>query len=66
MIKYSFKQGLLKGIKYLLIFLIPVLVDKFIIAYPEIAQLTVGGILVMLVNFIKIKAFKGGEINSTT
>ena len=63
MIKYSFKKGILKGIKYCIIFLIPILVDKFIIAYPEIAQLTVSGLLVMLVNFIKVKAFKGGEID---
>ena len=53
--KYDWKVGLSKGFKYVVIFLVPVIIDKFIVAYPELAQLTVGGLLVMLVNFIKIK-----------
>lgn len=52
---YSLKQGLLKGVKYFVIFLLPVLVDKFVIGYPEYAQLTIGGLLVILVNYLKIK-----------
>jgi len=52
---YSFKKTLLKGIKYFVIFLLPVLVDKLIVAYPAIAQLTLGGILVMIVNWLKVR-----------
>ena len=52
---YSFKKTLLKGAKYLIIFALPVLVDRFIVSYPEIAQLSVGGILVMLCNWLKVK-----------
>ena len=53
--KYSLKTGILKAIKYGIIFALPVLVNQFIVGFPEIAQLTVGGILVMIVNAIKIK-----------
>jgi len=52
--KFNFKQGLLKMLKYIAIFIIPVLADKFIISYPQIAQITVGGILVFIVNYLKI------------
>ena len=54
-ITFSFKQNIVKGIKYFVIFLIPVLVDKFIVSYPEIGQLTIGGLLVMAVNFLKVR-----------
>lgn len=56
--KYSLKIGLLKALKYIAIFALPVLVDQFVVAYPQLAQLTVGGILVMLTNYLKIKAQK--------
>jgi len=56
--KYSFKKGLVKLLKYIIIFALPVLADKLIISYPEIAQLTAGGILVMIVNYLKVKASK--------
>ena len=52
---YSLKTGLLKGLKYFALFLLPVLVDKFVISYPEVAQLTVGGLLVVASNWLKIK-----------
>jgi len=52
---FNFKQGALKMVKYFIIFIIPVLVDKFIIQYPEIAQVTIGAILVGITNYIKIK-----------
>ena len=52
---YSLKQGLLKAVKYFLLFGVPILVDKFVYSYPELAQLTVGGILVGLANFLKVK-----------
>ena len=53
--KYSIKKGLTKVVKYSLIFLLPILVDRFIVSYPELAQLSVGGILVGIVNLLKIK-----------
>lgn len=53
--EFSFKKMVLKGIKYAVLFVIPVLVDKFIVNYPEWAQLTVGSLLVMAVNFLKIR-----------
>jgi len=44
-----------KGVKYAVIFALPMLVNAFIFEFPDIAQITVGGLLVMLVNFLKIK-----------
>lgn len=52
---YSFKKTIGKGIKYFLIFLFPILVDRLVISYPDIAQLTVGALLVMLVNWLKVR-----------
>jgi len=37
---YSFKHGLYKALKYVVIFILPALVDKFIISYPEISGIT--------------------------
>ena len=51
--EYSFKKTLLKGVKYFIIFGIPFLVNQFIFAYPEWAQLTLGSILVMIANWGK-------------
>jgi hypothetical protein len=56
--EYSFKITLIKGAKYFGIFLLPLLVDRFIISYPDIAQLTVGGLLVMIANYVKMKSSK--------
>ena len=53
--RYSILKGLKKGVQVLILFLIPALVDDFVVAYPEIAQLTVGGLLVMGVNYLKIR-----------
>ena len=55
MTEFSWKQNIGKGIKYLVIFVIPVLVDKFVVVYPEWSQLTIGALLVMLVNVAKVK-----------
>ena len=54
--EYSFKKTLVKGIKYFVIFLLPVMVDKFIVSSPEIAQLTIGASIVMVLNWLKVKA----------
>jgi len=53
--EYSFRKTLGKGVKYFVIFLLPVLVDRFVVAFPEVAQLTVGAGLVMLTNYLKVK-----------
>lgn len=53
--EYSVKKTILKGIKYIIIFSLPFLVDRFIVNYPQYAQITIGGLLVMLVNYLKIK-----------
>ena len=55
MTQYSLKRGFTKGLKYGIIFILPLLVDQFIISYPQWAQLTVGGILVMLLNWLKVR-----------
>ena len=51
---YSFKKTLGKGLKYIIIFALPLAVDQLIVAYPDWAQLTLGGVLVMVVNFLKV------------
>lgn len=59
--QYSFKKGLIKGLNYFAIFALPVIIDKFIISFPEIAQLSVGAAIVMVYNFIKIKYYRGNN-----
>jgi len=53
--KNGFKVELMlkKGIKYFAIFLLPVLIDTFIVEYPQWSQLTIGGLLVMVANYLK-------------
>ena len=53
--EYKIKKGLIKAVKYLIIFLLPVLIDKFVYSMPEVANLTMGGILVLLLNWLKIR-----------
>lgn len=53
--KFSIGKMLLKGLKYFVLFGLPIIVDKLIISYPEIAQLTLGGVLVMIMNYLKVK-----------
>lgn len=50
---YSFKLTIKKVIKYFIIFIIPFLVDRFIVQYPGIAQITIGALLVGISNFGK-------------
>lgn len=49
--KYKISKGLWKGFIGVVIFAIPVLIDQF----PMYANLTLGGLGIMLVNFIKVK-----------
>jgi len=51
---FSWKASLIKGVKYIVLFGLPVLVDQFVVAYPVWAQLTVGGLLTMSVNWLKV------------
>jgi len=51
---YSFIKGLGKFVKYFIIFALPVVVDKLIVAYPDWAQLSLGGLLVILTNWLKV------------
>ena len=53
--KFQIKKMVFKGAKYTAIFILPILIDRFIVSYPEYAQLTLGGVLVMLSNYAKIK-----------
>ena len=53
--KYSILKGLKKSIKVIVLFAIPVLIDAFWVSYPEIAQLTVGGLLNLGWNFLKVR-----------
>lgn len=56
---FSFSKMFWKGVKYFVVFALPALVNAFIVSYPEWAQLTLGGLLVMFVNWLKIaKAVK--------
>ena len=48
---YSFKKGLIKGIVSVVVFSIPVLINEF----PQWANLSLGGVLVIAVNFLKTK-----------
>lgn len=52
---FSVKKMVLKGVKVFVVFLLPWLVDRFFLEYPQLAQLTVGGLLYMLVNFLKVR-----------
>ena len=51
--KYSFSKGLGKGIIAALLFLAPFLVTSF----PDIMNITIGGALVMILNYLKVKFF---------
>jgi hypothetical protein len=52
---YDIKIGIKKALKYIVIFVLPALLDRFVIEYPEIAQLSISGLLVIILNWMKIK-----------
>jgi uncharacterized membrane protein len=54
-VEFSYKIMWLKGIKYFVVFALPFLVDQFIFAMPEIASISIGSCLLMLVNILKAK-----------
>ena len=49
---YSIIQGVLKSLKYIVVFGLATLLMGIT---PEIKELTVGGMLVLLLNFVKVK-----------
>lgn len=51
--EYKIGITIRKGILYTVAFIIPMLVDRFIISYPEYAQITLGGALIGLTNYLK-------------
>jgi hypothetical protein len=51
---YSYKITLQKGAKYFIIFLLPFMVNQFIIQMPDVANLTIGAALVMILNYVKM------------
>jgi hypothetical protein len=52
--KYSFLKGFWKAVISIVLFAIPIFLTNF----PAVADLTIGGVLVLLVNFIKFKVAK--------
>jgi hypothetical protein len=52
---YLLKVTFFKMIKYFVAFLLPVLVNQFIVNYPEVAQLTVGAIILGILNWLKMR-----------
>jgi uncharacterized membrane-anchored protein len=52
---YSFKKTLKKGVKYFVIFVLPFLVTGFIENFPSIANLTIGAVLLLIVDYLKHK-----------
>lgn len=50
---YSYKKTLKKTLFNLALFIFPVLIDTFIGKYPEYMQLTLGGALVALKDYLK-------------
>lgn len=53
--QFDYKIMLQKGIKYFVAFVLPFAVSQFIFQMPEIANLTIGSCLLMLVNALKTK-----------
>ena len=53
--EYDFKKTIVKVMKYFVIFVIPFLVDAFIVEMPDIANLTIGAVLVGICNYLKVK-----------
>lgn len=50
--KYSFTKGLVKGVTSFVLFAIPF----FITSFPEVANLTIGAVAVIVLNAIKVYA----------
>jgi len=53
--EFSYLQMLLKGVKFFIVFGLAIMITQGTSQYPEILELTVGGILVMTLNMLKVK-----------
>ena len=53
--EFSYKVTWLKGVKYFVVFALPFLVDTFILSMPEVASISIGAALLMIVNVLKVK-----------
>jgi hypothetical protein len=49
---YSFLKGVVKGLKYGVVFLVAGLMAGLA---PDVKELTIGGVLVLVLNFLKVK-----------
>ena len=52
---YDYKKTLKKGLQFAVAFVIPFLINAFIAELPQVANITIGGLLLMLVNMLKHK-----------
>jgi len=55
---YSYKKSIIKGIKYPLIIVIGYVLMGLIGDYPQYAEMTVGGLLIVIYDFVKRKVLK--------
>lgn len=55
-IQYSYLKSIWKGIKYPVIVILGFVISGFIGDYPRYAELTVGGLLIFIYDWIKHKA----------
>lgn len=53
---YKLSIGIKKAVKSFVYFGIPFLLSAYVQQMPDVANLTIGGLLVMLANYIKTKA----------
>ena len=53
--EFSYKTTLQKGVKYFAVFALPFLVDTFILSMPDLANISIGAALLMIVNVLKAK-----------
>lgn len=53
---YSPKITLVKGLKYFAIFALAAIINESTIRYPDYMSLTIGAVLVMALNYLKVKA----------
>lgn len=50
---FSYGQMFTKGLKYGVLFALPVFIDRLVFTFPDLAQLSLGAILVMFSNWLK-------------
>lgn len=53
--KFSYKKMIFKGVKYLVLYGLPYLVATLIKFYPEIMSLSIGTLLTMVINMLKVR-----------